>query len=316
MAGLTDLMKYNSPTVRTETRSVHNPFSTSGPAWSTQQRNVVDGPGGAIVPGLKKDPLEEMLEGYDEKSLAFEDKLKSIYDGYLGQVDKFGAELEPIFDQIEADIEGFEGFMGDYQGLVEGMEGDFLNSIMVDPNASRTKHEYMGNVASQYEQAEDAMRRQAIQQGQNPYANKGGQREMALNRAGDMAGAANQAYGDWRESYNRDIQRQQAANAAYADLYGKKGEMYGDLLGARGGLLNARTGVNDTRLQAQQARASGYEGLMGLNEQRRNQAIQLGQQQAAAAQTAASEANALKGSLPGQTWYNPNFNAGGSQSAS
>jgi len=312
MAALTDLLRYDMPSVTTQTRNVYNPGGITN-RFQTQERKVVEGPSGPLFGTGGSNPLDDLLAGYDKESASLTKKLKSIYDSYTGSYEELEGKVQPIMDLIEGDIGKFEEYMGDYEGLVSGMKGDFLDSIIVDPNAARTRGEYMGNVASQYEQAEDAMRRQAIQQGQNPYANRGAAREMALSRAGDMAGAANQAYGDWREQYNRDIQRQQQANEAYANLYGKKGEMYGDLLGARSGLIGAQKGLMDTRLAAEQARASGYEGLLGLEQQKRQQALELGQQQASMRAQAVSQANQMKDTMKGQTWYNPNFNAGGSQ---
>lgn len=310
MAGLTDLINYQSPFVGKEQRDVYNPGAGAGNTRQTQERLVVGG-GGRL--GAGKDPLGDILEGYDEESDALMGKLRSIYDGYTGSYNEMEGNVRPIMDMIEQDITKFEDFIGDYEGLVSDMEGDFLDSIIIDPSATRTRGEYMGNVAAQYDQAEAAQRRQAIQQGQNPYANRGAQRSMALDRAGAMAGAANTAHKDWREAYNRDTQSQQQANEAYAGLVGRQGGMYGDLLSARGGLVDAEQGLLDSRLDAEQARGSGYEGLLGLTENRRQQAIELGQKQAEAGRLAKSEANQLKASMPGQTWYNPEWNAGGSQ---
>ena len=308
MAGLTDLFSYDSPFVGTQQRDVYSPSSGRR---QTQERRVVGGTGGRLGGG--RNPLDDILAGYDEESEALTNKLRSIYDGYTGSYEEMEGNIRPIMDLIEQDIGKFEEYMGDYEGLVSGMQGDFLDSIIIDPSATRTRGEYMGNVAAQYDAAEAAQRRQAIQQGRNPYANRGAQRSFALNRAGAMAGAANQAYGDWREAYNRDIQAQQAANEAYADLFGRGGEMYSDLLRARSGLISAEKGLLDTRLAAEQARASGYEGLTGLTEGRRQQALELGQRQAEANRMARSEANQLRATMPGQTWYNPDWNAGGSQ---
>ncbi len=305
MASLTDLISYESPFVGMQERDIYSPSGMR----QQQERRVV---GGARL-GARRNPLDDILAGYDEESRQLTDKLRSIYDGYTGSYEEMEGNVRPIMDLIEQDIDRFEEYMGDYEGLVSGMRGDFLDSIIIDPSATRTRGEYMGNVAAQYDQAEAARRRQAIQQGQNPYANRGAQRAFALDRAGAMAGAANQAYGDWREAYNRDIQAQQAANEAYAGLFDKQGQMYGDLLAARGGLVSAEKGLLDTRLAAEQARARGYEGLAGLTEGRRQQAIELGQRQAEANRLARSEANQLKATMPGQNWYNPNWNAGGSQ---
>ncbi len=307
MAGLTDLMEYQTPFVGTQQRDIYSPSGIR----QTQERRVVGGPGGVLGGG--RNPLDDILEGYDEQSQALQGKLRSIYDGYTGSYEEMEGNIRPIMDLIEQDIGSFEDYIGDYEGLVSGMQGDFLDSVIIDPSATRTRGEYMGNVAAQYDAAEGAMRRQAIQQGQNPFANRGAQRSFALDRAGAMAGAANQAYGDWREAYNRDIQSQQAANEAYADLVGRQGEMYGDLIRARGGLINAEKGILDTRLAAQEARARGYEGLAGLTEERRREALELGQKQAEAKRFSQSEANRLKETMPGQTWYNPDWNAGGSQ---
>ena len=308
MAGLTDLMRYQTPFVGTQRRDVYDPSTGER---QTQERRVVGGTGGRLGGG--RNPLDDILEGYDEESKALTGKLKSIYDGYTGSYEEMEGNIRPIMDLIEQDIGKFEEYIGDYEGLVSGMQGDFLDSIIIDPSATRTRGEYMGNVAAQYDQAEATRRRQAIQQGQNPYADRGAQRSFALERAGAMAGAANQAYGDWREAYNRDIQAQQQANEAYAGLFGSQGEMYGDLLRARGGLISAEKGLLDTRLAAEEARARGYEGLTGLVEGRRQQALELGQRQAEANRLGQSEANQLKATMPGQTWYNPDWNAGGSQ---
>lgn len=310
MAGLTDLMNYQSPFVGKEQRDVYNPGAGAGDTRQTQERLVVGG-GGQLSGG--KDPLGDILEGYDEESDALMGKLRSIYDGYTGSYNEMEGNIRPIMDMIEQDITKFEDYIGDYEGLVSGMEGDFLDSIVIDPSATRTRGEYMGNVAAQYDQAEAAQRRQAIQQGQNPYDNRGAKRSMALERAGAMAGAANTAHKDWREAYNRDIQSQQQANEAYAGLVGRQGDMRSNLLAARGGLISTEKGLLDSKLTADQARAAGYEGLTGLTENRRQQAIELGQKQAEAGRLAKSETNQLKASLPGQTWYNPEWNAGGSQ---
>ena len=308
MAGLTDLMQYQTPFVGTQRRDVYDPSTGER---QTQERRVVGGTGGRLGGG--RNPLDDILEGYDEESQALQNKLKSIYDGYTGSYEEMEGNIRPIMDLIEQDIGKFEDYIGDYEGLVSGMQGDFLDSIIIDPSATRTRGEYMGNVAAQYDQTEAARRRQAIQQGQNPYADRGAQRSFALDRAGAMAGAANQAYRDWREDYNRDIQAQQQANEAYAGLVERQGGMYGDLLAARGGLAGMEKGLLDTRLAAEEARARGYEGLTGLVEGRRQQAIELGQRQAEAGRLAQSEANQLKATMPGQTWYNPEWNAGGSQ---
>ncbi len=304
-----DFFGGSNPTWETETRQSWRGRSGSlGPAWQTQERRVAK-PGSSGGWGGGRNPLDDLLKGFDKESAALTDKLKTIYDGYTGSYEELEGKVSPIMDLIEQDIGKFEDYIGDYEGLISGMEGDFLDSIIIDPSATRTRGEYMGNVAAQYDQAQAAQRRQAIQQGINPYANRGAQRSMALDRAGAMAGAANQAYGDWRDQYNTDIQRQQQANAMYADLFGQKGQMYGDLLRARGGLLEGHRGLHDSKLAAEMARAGGYEGLLGMSENRRQQALDLGKWKSEMDFQRANMFNQMKEAERG--WYNPDYNAGG-----
>lgn len=314
MASITGLLDYNTPSVSTQRRTVLSPGANLGGFRNVQERNVVSGGGGGVFLGdSRTDPLEALIEGYDAESRALTNMLKSIYDNYTGIAGEIGDEFTPIFDQIDEDIDNFYGYMDEYQQLLTDIRPDFLSSIIVDPNAARTRNEYMGNVAAQYEAAEDEMRRQATQQGFNPYANRGATRDFNLSRAADLAGAANQAYSDWRGDYNRDIRMQQEADQAYAELFNRQGDQYGDLLNARSGVAALRKGIYDTRLEAERARAAGYEGLAGLVENRRSQALSLGQAQAAANAQAAAQANQMRANMPGQQWYNPGFNAGGSR---
>lgn len=306
MAEISDLMRYASPETNIREREIWD-FGAVRPGdrRRTEYRYNVgmdygDGYGSPF--GGRENPLDDILKGYDRESNALQGKLRSIYDGYTGSYEEMEGKVRPILDLIEGDIGKFEEYLGDYEGLLSGMQGDFLDSIIIDPNASRTRHEYMGNVAAQYDRAQDAMRRQAIQQGMNPYANRGAQREMALGRAGAMAGAANQAYSDWREAHNRDIRAQQEANAMYADLFSRQGGMYGDLLRARSGQIAGEAGLYDARMAADRAKASGYEGLLGLQEQRRNQAIQLGQAQAMQHAEARQALSDLQTKVPNQ-WF-------------
>jgi hypothetical protein len=75
------------------------------------------------------------------------------------------------------------------------------------------------------------------------------------------------------------MQAQQAAQSQYAQLYGKTGDYFGDIMSARAGMGNLYKGIYDTNLQAQMARAQGYEGLLGLEQQKWQTGLAAGQQQ-------------------------------------
>ncbi len=295
------LFDYQAPTTQVVRSYNYDPnFSSAKDRWQPQYRYEV-GMGG-VMPLAEQAAFDDLIEGFDKESKAITDKLMSIYDSYGEAVESGNTTLMPIIDRIGDDIDRFEAYIGDYEDLVGGMRGDFLDSILVDPNAARTRNEYMSNVAAQYDQAQEAQRRQAIQQGVNPYVNLGARREFALDRAAAMAGAANQAYGDWRNQYNLDVQRQQAANEAYANMFGKTSTLYSDLIGHRGRYLGSRQDLAMQQLAAKQAQAAGYEGLAGLVENRRTQALQLGQQKAAANADAQRAGSQLNATTPGQ-WF-------------
>jgi hypothetical protein len=229
----------------------------------------------------KQEPTwwEQVITGAEKESSALTDKLKGIYDNYTGSAGDYEANLKPLLEGLEGDIAGLTDWMKGYEDLLAEIKPTMMGGLQIDPTAANYRNQYMGAVGSQYDQAEEQMRRQMSQQGINPYSNTGATRDVALNRAGAMAGAANQAYSDWREDYNKNMQAQQAAQSQYAQLYGKTGDYFGDIMSARAGMGNLYKGIYDTNLQAQMARAQGYEGLLGLEQQKWQTGLAAGQQQ-------------------------------------
>jgi len=221
-------------------------------------------------------PLDALMEGLDAESTALTDKLKSIYDSYSGGAEKYGENMQPIIDGLEGDLAGLGEWMTGYQGLVEEMRPTFMGATQLDPNANRYREEYMGSVASQADLADQALKRDMASQGINPYENSGATRKMALDRNASLAGASNEAFRDWRTDYNRDIAQEQSANATYADMWSKTGDGYATSIDARTTMGGMYDRMYDSTLDAQKAKAAGYEGLTGLVEDRRSEALNLG----------------------------------------
>ncbi len=272
---------------RTENRTVYNPLTGN----RTTQTRMVAG-GGSRLGAAPGGGLDDILAGLDKESEAYVENLKGIYDSYQGYVTDFNEDIEPIMAAMDKDIEGLEDYMGDYQGLLSDMKPTFTDGIDVEASASNRRAEYMGAVGDQFGAAEDSMKREMAGQGLNYYANKGAGRDFKLKRAAGMSTASNKAYADWREQHNRDVQAKQAGMATYADLSSREGDMRSNIINARGGMAGMHKGIMDTRLAAETAKASGYEGLLGLTEGRRTEALELGKhQQGMRVQASAANAN-------------------------
>ena len=100
-----------------------------------------------------------------------------------------------------------------------------------------------------------------------------------------MADAGNKAYSDWRTQYNNDIQAKQAGMSSYAGLEANKGAMQGQIMTGRGLQMTGYKAMLDAYSQMNQLKATGYEGLQSQENSRRAEALGLGQQQQANAQT-------------------------------
>ncbi|MCB0628064.1 MAG: hypothetical protein KDC43_30075 [Saprospiraceae bacterium] len=281
--GYSDLFNYGgTPTLDTE-RSVSMPFfnnmdphdqRTFNKVVKTRQVVNMDDQGGDSG---RASAFDSLMRGYDAKTTELTDKLRSIYDSYDGYAAEFGDDIKPIMDAIGGDIDQLKDWMGGYDELLAEMKPGMMNGIDVENSAAGRRAEYMGNVAGQYGAAEDTMRRNMISQGLNPNSNTGATRDFRLQRAGALAGAANQAHTDYREAHNRDMGLQNDSRAQFAGLYSKQADNLNNIMQARGGLAGIHKSIYDTRLDAQKAKAAGYEGLTGLNENRRSEALQLEQ---------------------------------------
>jgi len=235
--------------------------------------------------------FDSIMRGYDENTAALTDKLRGIYDNYSKNADQFGEDMQPIMDAIGADIGQLQTWMGGYDELLAEMRPDMMSGINVESSPKMRRAEYMGAVGGQYKAAEESMRRRMSSQGLNPYANTGATREFGLERAGAMAGASNKAYSDWHEQRNRDVERQNQGRSDFAGLYSKTGDNLNNVMKARGGLAGMYGDIYNVGLEGEKATAGGYEGLVGLNENRRSEALKLEQANAQQRQS-----NALTGS--------------------
>lgn len=223
--------------------------------------------------------FDAIMAGHDATSQAYVGKLQSIYDGYGKYAKEFGDAAKPLMDALGGDIEEMQGYITDYGSVLDEVRPTMMDGIRVDPSATRTREEYQGNVAATYGKQKEQLANQMKSQGLNPYANKGASRDLALSQAAAMTGAANTAYKDWREGYNRDIGTKAALQGQYAGLVGQKGALQGQVMQARGGLIDANKSIMDAKISAGQAQAAGTEGLLSLAEARRSEALALGQQQ-------------------------------------
>jgi len=218
------------------------------------------------------------MQGHDKTSNDYVNRLKTIYDGYQSYSEEFGKSAKPIMDALSGDIKEMQNYIGDYGKLLGEIRPTMMDGVKVDPSATRTREEYTGNVAAAYGKQREQLNQQMASQGMNPYANKGASRDLALSEAGARTNAANTAYKDWRSQYNQDMATKANLQGQYAGLVGQKAGMYGDIMSARSGLLGANESIMNAKLNAGQAQASGYENLLSLSENRRQEALALAQQ--------------------------------------
>jgi hypothetical protein len=223
--------------------------------------------------------FDAMMAGHDATSAAYVSQLTALYDGYGQYAKDYGDKAQPIIDALTGDIKGLEGYRGDYEKTLNGIQDNMLNGINLDPSATRTREEYQGNVAAANAQATEQQKQQMQSQGLNPYANTGASRANSLAGAAGLADAGNKAYSDWHKQYNADVQAKQAGQATYAGLQSKLGDMQNNIMAGRGNVLNAHKSIYDANMGSAQAKATGYEGLAGLEESRRAESLKLGQQQ-------------------------------------
>ncbi|MDP1774270.1 MAG: hypothetical protein Q8L15_18535 [Methylobacter sp.] len=241
--------------------------------------------GGAGGLGGGANSLDEQMAANDAKSGEYVNKLQGIYDGYAKYAADFGAKAQPIMDALNGNIKEMEGYVADYGQTLSDIKPTMMDGINVDPSATRTREEYQGNVASAYGKAREQQAQNMTGQGLNPYANKGGDRQMNLAEAAAKTSAGNNAYKDWRTQYNQDVQAKQAGQATFAGLQAKRGDMQGNIMSARGGLLDANAKIMNSQIAAGQAQASGIENLASVNEARRAENLGLAQQKQANSRT-------------------------------
>jgi len=220
--------------------------------------------------------LDEILAGNDQVSDQYISSIKSIYDGLGSNFSKYEGQMLPLIDLMSGDIDRMVESVDDYASRIHGMEDVFMNGITLDPSATRTREEYMGNVASQFAGAEDAMRRDMASQGQNPYGNTGSTRGFQLARAAATADAGNQAYTDWRKQSNQDAQAKQQAAMGYANLLGNVPGFNAQIMGARGNQGSMYTDLYRSKNESDIAKAQGFGDLLQLNEARRTENLELG----------------------------------------
>lgn len=265
---------------RIETSQVYNPLSTQG--RTTQQRVVASGGGGLSEwAGGKKDDsasrLDQAMSGLDAKAGEYEQILRGVYDNYSGSVDKYAGDIEGLLDAMDGDIAKLTGYIGDYENVLAEIKPDFMNGIKVEESDGQRRATYMGNVAQQYANSEQAQNREMAAQGINPYANSGNRRANLLNRNAAMAGAGNQAYGDWLTAHNQQVQADQGAKATYAGLAAKPAELQSGVVNARGGMTGIYSDLINQGLEADKAKAAGYQYLNDVNSGRRSETLQLAQ---------------------------------------
>jgi hypothetical protein len=182
-------------------------------------------------------------------------------------------------EALTGDIEDMQGYIKEYGTTLDEIKPTMMDGINIDPSATRTREEYQGNVMAAFEKQREQQKQQQQSQGMNPYANKGASRAASLGVASAMSDAGNKAYSNWRTQYNQDVQAKQRGQGIYAGLLADKGAMEGQIMQARGGLIDANKSIMDAKIGAGQARAAGVSDLLSLAENRRAEALKLGQQQ-------------------------------------
>lgn len=271
----------------------------SGPALENARSFVVQGGIGSVsmgnvdfqrvTDGRKNNKADSafnaLMAGHDATSAQYTAKLNSLYDAYGKYAKDYGDKAQPIIDALTGDIKDMQGYVKDYGNTLGEIKDTMMNGINVDPNASRTKEEYQGNLAAAYGKQREQQIQNMQSQGLNPYSNQGADRQASLQFAAGSTDVANKAYDDWRKGYNADMQAKQRGQAMYAGLQSKQGELQGQVMQGRGGLLNATKSIYDANMTSGQAQQSVTTDLMSQENSRRAEALALGQQQQANART-------------------------------
>lgn len=288
----------------------------SGPKMETRSKYMGANSGGNfrgnytydVVVGPEQDKkaakaFDDLMAGHDATSQAYVNQLQSIYDGYQKYAQEFGDNAKPIMEALTGDITEMQGFIKDYGDTLDEIRPTMMDGINVDPSATRTREEYQGNVAASFDKQRQQQKMNMVSQGLNPFANKGADRQMALSEAAAMTDAGNTAYRDWRTQHNNDIQAKQKGQATYAGLIGQKGVMQGQIMDARRGLIDTNKSIMEAKIGAGQASAAGVTDLLSLAENRRQEALKLGQQQQENARTDADIMQQLGAKLTSRDKY-------------
>jgi len=225
--------------------------------------------------------FDGLMAAHDAVSDGYINKLKGFYDGYAQYAKDFGAQAKGVIGFLNGDIKQMSKYVNDYSGTLSEIKDTMMNGIKLDPNATRTREEYQGNVANAFAKTAEQQNQQMTSQGLNPYANTGASRATNLARTAGMADAGNTAYKDWHTQYNQDVQAKQQGMSAYAGLEAKQGDMQSQLMQGRGLILGGYKSIYDANMGSAQAAASGYEGLLGQENSRRQETLGLAQQQQA-----------------------------------
>jgi len=194
--------------------------------------------------------------------------LMNIGDTYASIVKNYDGDIRDIIGKMDADIESAYSYMNEkYNPYVESQFDYFAGGkgIKVEDNDAQRRATYMGNVASQSATAREDQHRQMAAQGLNPYANAGNQRAMLLNRNASMAGAGNQAYGDWLSAHNQQRQADQQARSTYADMLRSPMDVQLGIMQARGMPLKAMNDMMNLEAQGAGLRADAAGKLLDYN---------------------------------------------------
>lgn len=229
--------------------------------------------------------FDAIMAGHDAISAAYTAKLTSLYDAYGQYAKDYGEKAQPLIDALGGDVAHMENYLKDYSVTLGEIKDTMMNGIQVDPTATNNREQYQGNVAAAYDKTDQQQKQQMESQGLNPYSNTGATRQTGLARTAAMADAGNKAHSDWRTQYNVDMQAKQQGMASYAGLEANKGTMQGQVMTGRGLQMTGEKSILDANNQANQLKATGYEGLQSQENSRRAEALGLGQQQQANAQT-------------------------------
>lgn len=264
-----------------ETRVGYN----SGGQWQLPGYTTYD----AINPGQQDEKaaadLNRKMAAHDAASASYTKKLKALYEDYNKYATTYGDQAQSINDALAGDIEGLQGYIGDYKNTLNDIKSNMMDGVNLDPSATNTREIYQGNVAAQFGKAREKQKQEALSQGLNPYSNTGANRANSLAEAASLADAGNKAYTDWRSQYNNDVQAKQRGQSQFATLQAGLGTMHNGVMSGRGMMLNTDKSIFDAKMKANEFKATGYEGLSSLQEARRSETLGFAQQKQNNAQT-------------------------------